>query len=251
VRRPWSGQYVRGYRDGAVPAELRTRISRPGRGRGPDRAASPGVPAAVALAGPAGHRRWQLGVLDGDAHPLLVQRAAGLDGQPAVPGQHELGRCVVVDRPRRPDGGHRLPRHRAFHQPRNRGGRPGPGRRLALEEGGKRPAGQRGQRAHRQHALLAERPGAGRQHEADRAEQQHRDGETRLLRRQPPGAVELPRQPHRPVAEHRRAAEERVERRVPGAADRHLLPRGLRWPAGRLLLPVVPVRAGPPRATPE
>jgi len=52
-------------------------------------------------------------------------------------------------------------------------------------------------RRHRPVSFLSERPGGRREHAAVRQEQLERDSEVRLLRQQPSGRVELPRQSHR------------------------------------------------------
>ncbi len=216
------------------------RVGRCGR-RGRRAAAVP--PAAAAFPGQGGLGRRPVRLLDGHARAFLVQRAGRLDGQPAFPGDQELGGRAVVDRPRHPDGRYWLPPGGAFHQPHPGEGRPGPGPRLGLDQGHLRPAGQPVHRWHRAEPVLAQRPGGRRKLAPDRQEHHGRRGGVRLLRADPPGQLELPRQPQRPEPDHRRPADQRLDGRLPGTADRQLLPRGDRRPPGRRLPALLPVRS--------
>lgn len=199
----------------------------------PGRAWGSTAPAGAAERDAGGGLRRHLAVLDGHAHPFRLQRAGRLDGGSPAAGPAQRGRRRLVDRPRPPDGGRRIPQDGALHQPDRRAAGRRRGQALAVGGGAVRAAVGPVGRRHRRQPGLAPRPGRGRQ--PARAGPEHRNvpGRPALLRRVAQRRLELPGQPHRPDAVPGGAAHGRVAHGLPRGDGQQRRSSGGQRPPGR------------------
>jgi len=131
----------------------------------PGRAWGSTAPAGAAERDAGGGLRRHLAVLDGHAHPFRLQRAGRLDGGSPAAGPAQRGRRHLVDRPRPPDGGRRIPQDGALHQPDRRAAGRRRGQALAVGGGAVRAAvGPVGRRHRRQPASPRDPVAAGSLH---------------------------------------------------------------------------------------